>query len=339
MQHFNFNSVFSEVGTASPLDVPVEIVAGYAADRDGFPIEGAQPPLYANKSTPFTIEFSHEVPAMAFPTTGDFFEIDDLWKNCDVFAGRSTVRNLGRCFLFPVDDYFCREFVIDAACCNGKLFLQRHQDDAVLKQEEGYGIVFERAVTKGSHPEAHAYNQFVTYPIGDHHMFVRCEVDCVDSKTERSIGVTTKKIKRKKNGQGFYPLANPNYFQEHWLQLALCGASHLVIGHRDEGFTNTDSATITKLEVNSMEQLAVRGELDTRKQREIFASINAILTWIKRCFKAAKPTAGCLLEQAQIRFSVASGSKQLTFALVPPAQHVEFVSEDIVSMLRDASKK
>lgn len=341
MKSFNFSSTH-KLNCSSPVKVPASVVGENSVDKDGFIIEGAQAPVFANKQTPFSIEFSHKVPTMAYPSMNDYFEVEDVWEESNVFAGRSTLRNLARCFLFPVEDYYCREFVIDAGFVQGKLFLQRHPDDALQHQEEGYGIVFERAVTKGAHPESKSYNQFLSYPIGEHNMMVRCEVDCVDAKTQQPIGVTTKKVKRKKNGQGYYPMGPPSYFAEQWLQMVLSGTSVLVIGARDEGPQDTGRANIVSMTSCSVEKAATNGELSPARQQQVFDGLSAALTWIKQCFQqaiASKTESVDQLAQAQIRFTTGGGSrKELVFVPVRKSEHVEMVSENVIQGINEFAK-
>lgn len=332
MNSFDFNSV-TAINCASPVTVPVSIVGEYAVDKDGFPIEGAPPPVYVKKSLPIAIEFSHKVPFLTYPSMNDFFEIADVWEGSTVFAGRSTLRNLARCFLFPADDYYCREFVIDAGYLQGKLLLQRHMQD-ISDQKEGYGSVFERAVTTGAHPDSHSYNQFVTYPVGEHNLMVRCDVDCLtDLKSKRSLGLTTKKVKRKKNGSGFYPMGPASFFHEQWLQMILSGTYRLIIGERDEGAVNTDRANIVSLTSHSASTLATQGVLSSAKQQEVFDGLNAALSWIKQCFEqtiASQRQAADVLTQAQIRFTTTGGRKRLVFVPMTKAQHVEMLSDNVI---------
>lgn len=332
MNTFNFASANAQ-NCASPITTPVSVVGEYAVDKDGFPIEGAQAPVYLKKNLPIALEFSHKVPFLTYPSMNDFFEIADVWEGSTVFAGRSTLRNLARCFLFPADDYYCREFTIDAGYLRGKLLLQRHMED-ISDQKEGYGAVFERTVTAGAHPEANSYNQFVTYSVGEHNLMVRCDVDCVtDLKSKRPLGLTTKKVKRMKKGTGYYPMGPPSYFQEQWLQMVLSGTYMLIIGERDEGAVNTDRANIVKLSTHSAATLATLGGLSSARQQEVFDGLNAALSWIKQCFEqtmASKREAADALSQAQIRFTIAGGRKQLVFVPVAKTQHVEMLSENVV---------
>jgi len=338
MKAFNFNSI-PKINCNSPLKSPASVVGENSVDKDGFIIEGAQAPVFTNKQTPFTIEFSHKVPTMAFPSMNDYFEVDDVWEESNVYAGRSALRNLARCFLFPADDYYCREFVIDAGFLQGKLFLQRHLDDALSHQEEGYGIVFERAVTKGAHPESKSYNQFLSYPLGEHNMMVRCEVDCVDAKKQQPVGVTTKKVKRKKNGQGYYPMGPPSYFAEQWLQMVLSGTSALIIGARDEGFQDTGRANIVSLTSYRPESAAAHGELSPARQQEVFDGLSAALSWIKLCFQQAKSGPVDQLAQAQIRFATGGGNrKELVFVPMRKAEHVEMISENVIQGINEFAK-
>lgn len=330
---YDFRAVGGPTG-ASPLTNPPVKVGETSVDRDGFPIEGANPPFLAMKETPFPIEFSHATPADIYPSSKDFFEKGDAWETADVLSGRSALRNLARCSLFPVDDYFCREFIIDAAFVKGKLMLQRHPDDAISKQEEGYGSVFEKAMATPGHPEAHAFHEFVTYAVGEHSLLVRAETDCLDKKSLRPIGLTTKKVKRNKKG-GYYDLASANYYQEQWLQMVLSGTAYLIIGARDEGLCDTGRASITKLYSLTPSQAAEKGELSAARQQQVFDSLARVLTWIKRCFSEAASGSALAdgMAQAKICFSKADGAKSLTFTIQSPAQHVEFLPAQIVDVL------
>lgn len=333
-QSYDFTKVEGS-NKVSPLGTPPVRVGSIVVDRDGFPIEGASPPFFAMKNPPFTIEFSHAKPADMYPSSKDLFEIGDAWETADVLSGRGSIRNLARCLLFPADDYYCRDFIIDAAFMKGKLLFQRHPDDAISHQEEGYGIVFEKAMVSGAHPEAHALNEFLTYSVGEHSLLTRGETDCLDKKSMRPIGLTTKKIKKNKKG-GYYDLATPNYYQEQWLQMVLSGTAYLIIGARDEGPRDIGSACINKLYSLTAAQAAAKGELSASKQQQVFDSLASVLTWIKRCFAQAVASGVCSadkLAQAQICFSKAGGRKSLTFGLVPEAQHVEFLPDQITEVL------
>jgi hypothetical protein len=322
-----------------PLYQAPVIVGNVAVDREGFPVEGANPPVFRNTRTPFTIEFSNEVPADIYLSSSDFFEIEsDAWEFTDVFTGRSPLRNLGRYYLFPIDDYYCRDFIIDAAFKDGKLFLQRHPDDVISHQTEGYGIVFERAMTSGGHPGAHAFYQYITYNIGKHSLMVRCEIDCVkEAGSDKTVSLTTKKIKRKKQGNGYYPLASANYYQEQWLQMVLTGTSTLQVGTRDEGQRDTGVASIQQVQQFSLKQLAELGHMDEANQRRVFEGLLKTLSWIKANFSkterenSASYCAPSGMLQAQIRFDKSSGEKRMAFQILKPSEHIEFISEAIAA--------
>ena len=113
----------------------------------------------------------------------------------------------------------------------------------------------------------------------------------------------------------------PSYFQEQWLQMVLSGTYMLIIGERDEGAVNTDRANIVKLTTHSAPTMATQD------------SLNAALSWIKQCFErnmASKREAVDTLSQAQIRFTIAGGIKQLVFVPLAKTQHVEMLSENVV---------
>jgi hypothetical protein len=297
--------------------------------------------VFRARETPFSLEYSQQAPAGTRLNSNSFFEIEsDAWEFTDVFSGRNPLRNLGRYYLFPIEDYYCRDFIIDAAYKNGKLFLQRHPDDATTQQTEGYGINFERLMTSGGHPGIYASYQYVTYNIGEHSLMVRCEIDCVSEEgSDETINLTTKKLKRKKYGKGYYPLGNPGYFQEQWIQLVFTGASSLLVGSRDEGQYDSGVATIQQVQGFTRKQVAKLGEIDETKQRMVFEGLQTSLRWIRNSFKTIKETgeefcAPSGILQAQIVFNKSKGEKSLEFNILKLSEHVDIVSESIAENLQ-----
>jgi hypothetical protein len=322
------------VSLPKPSRVGIKMV-----DRDGLPLEGETPPFLTAKPVPFQLSFSHETPADIYLQSKDFFELEgDHWERANVFSSRNCLRNLARCLLFPVDDYYCRDFVIDAAFLKGRLFLQRHPDTVISEQQEGYGVAFERAMATGTgNPDAYACHEFVTYPVGEHAILMRAETDCFDNRSKAAIGLSTKKLKKNKRG-GYYDLGSSNYYQEHWLQMVLSGTSVLIVGALKEDPRIPDVATVDQLHRFTADDLTQKGQLTRERQQEVFNGLSSILSWIKMCFAKAVAARMCpadKLAQARITFSKVNGDKVLMFTVLADRQHVEFLSEEYVGAIAE----
>lgn len=198
--------------------------------------------------------------------------------------------------------------------------------------------MFERAMTaKRGNSEAHAFNEFVTYPVGDHAILMRCETDCLHERTKEAIGLSTKKVKKNKRG-GYYDLGTANYYQEQWLQMVLSGVSLLIVGSREESPADPENARIIQLHTFTVQQLAEQGGLDGARQREVFEGLASILSWIKNCFATAVDAGLCptdQLAQARILFSKTGNRKHLQFVLLAEHEHADFLPEVFVQAVVD----
>lgn len=335
------------IGESSPLDVPSELLKRKVVDKDGSVLEGCDPPVYCGKKTPFEITYSHDPPILFHSPADEFFTLFDstqYWEDKTVFIGRGSLRSLGRCFLFPAEDYYCRDFILDVGYIDGRLIVQQHEDGSeVAMQKQGYGSVFEAEVTEIADQDTYALHEFLTMSIGKHKLMVRCTTDCIDGVTKEPISLTCRCLKKRKKYDGYYPLINPttvNYFQEHWLHMVLSNTNTLKMGIRIEETGVKDVARIDRIETFTIQDIAKHGQLDAIRQRSVFEGINGVFSWLLKSFEqaaAATPTNGLL--QGELRFSKTDGTKNLTLQMLTSNDCVELISDntiEAINILREA---
>lgn len=218
-----------------------------------------------------------------------------IFDDVKVISSRSCIRALAKPYLFNAGDYFLKDAIeINAVMINDVLLLQRrYQYESI----PAYGFGFEKAMVEKEEGFEGKYHNITKVSNGKVNILLRNEIDCYDG--DSSIELATKKLKRKKNGHGYYPLLDPAGSKDKWFQMVLAMNSRLDIGARcdeDEG------ALIQRIERFSVRKLAEVGELSSRTQLSIFERLFQKLQWIIEQMKKG-PTHGDGTKQCKLVYN------------------------------------